>query len=89
MGTFGTVGHEGVDLLMKMLTLDPRKRITARQALEHEWWYTDPKPTKKENLPRKRGGEEVLAADLKRRPGVLDDEPGAKVARKLDFGGAR
>ncbi|KAI9046541.1 hypothetical protein LZ554_009287 [Drepanopeziza brunnea f. sp. 'monogermtubi'] len=83
--TFGTAGHEGVDLLMKMLILDPRKRITGREALAHGWWAADPKPTRKEELPTKRGGEEKLAEDLKRRPGVLDDENRAKVARKLDF----
>lgn len=83
---FGTAGQEGVDLLMKMLILDPRKRITARQVLEHGWWKSEPKPTKKEDLPKKGGGLEKLGEDLKRRPGVLDDERGAKVARKLDFG---
>jgi len=89
MAQFGTVGFEGVDLLMKMLTLDPRKRLTARQTLEHEWWSKDPKPTNKQDLPRKRGGEEALAADLKRRPGMLDDDRGGKVSRKLDFAAAR
>ncbi|CAG8958241.1 hypothetical protein HYFRA_00000595 [Hymenoscyphus fraxineus] len=83
---FGTAGAEGVDLLMKMLILDPRKRITARQILEHGWWKSEPKPTKKQNLPKKGGGLEKLGEDLKRRPGVLDDERGTKVARKLDFG---
>ncbi|KAH8646056.1 kinase-like domain-containing protein [Tricladium varicosporioides] len=87
--TFGTAGQEGVDLLMKTLILDPRKRITAREMLEHKWWSSDPKPTKNEDLPKKRGGEAKIGEDLKRRPGVLDDERGAKVARKLDFGGGR
>jgi len=83
--TFGTAGQEGVDLLMKMLILDPRKRITAREVLEHEWWGKEPKPTRNEDLPKKRGGEEKVAEDLKRRAGMLDDERGGKVARKLDF----
>ncbi|CZT39978.1 probable cyclin-dependent ser/thr protein kinase KIN28 [Rhynchosporium secalis] len=88
LATFGTAGYEGVDLLMKMLILDPRKRITAREALEHKWWAAEPKPTRKEDLPKKRGSssEDKIGEDLKRRPGVLDDEKGAKVARKLDFG---
>ncbi|TVY57141.1 Serine/threonine-protein kinase KIN28 [Lachnellula suecica] len=87
LGTFGTAGHEGVDLLMKMLVLDPRNRITAKEVLEHDWWRSEPKPTRNEELPRKGGGGEKAAEDLKRRPGVLEDERGAKVARKLDFGG--
>jgi cyclin-dependent kinase 7 len=89
LGTFGTAGQEGVDLLMKMLILDPTRRITAREALEHGWWAADPKPTKKQDLPKKRGGDVKVGEDLKRRPGVLDDERGAKVARKLDFSATR
>lgn len=89
LSVFGTAGSEGVDLLMKMLTLDPRKRITAREVLEHTWWKSDPKPTKKSDLPKKRGSEAQIGEDLKRRPGLLDDERGAKVARKLDFSGMR
>lgn len=89
IATFGTAGHEGVDLLMKMLILDPRKRITARESLEHSWWAAEPKPTKKEDLPKKRGGEDKIGEDLKRRPGFLDDERGSGVSRKLDFGAMR
>ncbi|KAI1106140.1 serine/threonine-protein kinase [Jackrogersella minutella] len=87
LGMFGTVGLEGVDLLMKTLTLDPKKRITALQMLKHDWWHKDPKPTRKQDLPKKQSGaQDKLGADLKRRPGILDEEKGAKVARKLDFG---
>jgi cyclin-dependent kinase 7 len=70
---------------MKMLILDPRRRITAKEALEHKWWAAEPKPTKKQDLPKKRGGDAKVGEDPKRRPGVLDDERGAKVARRLDF----
>jgi len=80
------VGADGVDLLMRTLVLDPKKRITAAEMLRHEWWSAAPKPTRKEELPRKRGGEEKMGADLKRRPGVVDEDRGKKVARKLDFG---
>ncbi|KAI5862809.1 kinase-like domain-containing protein [Durotheca rogersii] len=89
MSMFGTVGYEGVDLLMKTLTLDPKKRITARDMLKHEWWHKDPKPTRKQDLPKKSGGQEKVGADLKRRPGVLDEDRGSKVSRKLDFGAAK
>lgn len=83
---FGTVGSDGVDLLMKTLLLDPKKRITAREMLQHKWWQSEPRPTRKQDLPRKdSGGAEQVAADLKRRPGETEDR-GAKVARKLDFG---
>ncbi|KAF3064217.1 Serine/threonine-protein kinase KIN28 [Daldinia childiae] len=89
MSFFGTVGTEGVDLLMKTLILDPKKRITALGMLKHEWWNKDPKPTRKQDLPKKSGGQEKIGADLKRRPGVIDDDKTAKVARKLDFGAAK
>ncbi|KAI0471997.1 kinase-like domain-containing protein [Xylariaceae sp. FL0804] len=88
MAMFGTVGYEGVDLLMKTLSLDPKRRITAVDMLRHDWWHKDPRPTRKQDLPKKSesGGQEKLGADLKRRPGVLDDDRGNKIARKLDFG---
>ncbi|EAQ85959.1 hypothetical protein CHGG_07212 [Chaetomium globosum CBS 148.51] len=94
MTRFGAVGADGVDLLVKTVALDPKKRITAREMLQHRWWRTDPKPTKKEDLPRKSGGagEEKMGADLKRRNGILEEDAasrGAKVARKLDFGQAK
>ncbi|GAO17019.1 uncharacterized protein UV8b_03170 [Ustilaginoidea virens] len=82
---FGAVGPDGVDLLMRTLALDPRRRITARDMLRHGWWHAEPKPTPKQHLPRK-SAEDRMAADLKRRPGVVEHE-GGKVARKLDFGG--
>ncbi len=92
MARFGAVGGEGVDLLVKTLVLDPKNRITAREMLEHKWWKVEPKPTRKEELPRKSaGGEEKVAADLKRRPGIVEGEEnrGGKVARKLDFGASK
>ena len=89
--SFGAVGALGVDLLMRTLTLDPGKRITAREMLEHEWWRAEPKPTRKEDLPRKQddGQDAVdkMGADLKRRPGVVEDaDRVGKIARKLEFG---
>lgn len=79
---FGTAGPAGVDLIMQMFRLDPRKRPTARQVLEHEWWKAEPKPTRKEQLPRKRA-EKKMGEDLKRKGGEVDGARGP--ARKLDF----
>jgi len=91
MSLFATAGSEGVDLLMKMLILDPRRRITAREVLQHPWWRSEPKPTKNENLPRKGGGQNAqkVGQDLGRKPGAVQDDRGGKVARKLDFGSMR
>ena len=86
LGLFGTVGEGGVDLLISTLVLDPRKRVTAKQFLQHRWWTSEPRPTKTENLPRKGGtsARDKVGEDLKRRGGELDNEN--KVARRLDFG---
>lgn len=89
MNTFGSAGPIGVDLLMKMLALDPQKRATAKQVLQHEWWTSDPRPSKKEDLPRKGGGEKKMGEDLKRRGGEIEQGRGEKVARKLDFSGMK
>ncbi|PFH61942.1 hypothetical protein XA68_15704 [Ophiocordyceps unilateralis] len=84
---FGTVGSHGVDLLLGTLALDPKRRITARDMLRHPWWHSDPKPTRKEDLPQKQSSENTTTtADVKKRPGAEDEGRGAKVARKLDFG---
>ncbi|KAF2098554.1 CMGC/CDK/CDK7 protein kinase [Rhizodiscina lignyota] len=83
---FRSIGPVALDLLLATLRLDPRKRISAKGFLQHEWWQMDPRPTKKENLPRKGGGEEALGNDLKRMGGELEDGRADKVARKIDFG---
>ena len=82
---FGAVGENGVDLLMAMLKLDPRKRVTARQILQHKWWRVEPKTTRKEDLPRKGGGQKKMGDDLKRRGDDLEGGRIDKVSRKLDF----
>lgn len=37
-GSYQLVTNETVDLVMKMLTLDPRRRLTAKEALEHPFF---------------------------------------------------
>ncbi|KAI9674516.1 MAG: TFIIH complex serine/threonine-protein kinase subunit kin28 [Caeruleum heppii] len=85
LSLFGTAGDVGVQLLMSMVSLDPRRRPSAQAVLRHGWWATDPKPTKKEDLPKKGGGTAKLGEDLKRRAGELEDGRADGVARKLDF----
>ncbi|CAI9785094.1 unnamed protein product [Fraxinus pennsylvanica] len=41
----------GFDLLNKLLTYDPDKRITAEAALKHEWFQEVPLPKSKEFMP--------------------------------------
>ena len=88
MSNFRAIGEVGVDLLIKMLTLDPRKRLSAEGVLRHEFWTSNPRPSRLEDLPRKGGGMEVMGEDLKRRGGEVPNGRGRgdRVARKIDFG---
>ncbi|KAL2351341.1 kinase-like domain-containing protein [Cryomyces antarcticus] len=87
MDLFSSLGSSGVDLMMSMFVLDPRKRATSKQVLQHQWWQQEPRPSRKEDLPKRGGGVEVMGEDLKRRGGELPAEGRAdKVARKIDFG---
>ncbi|XP_074590244.1 cyclin-dependent kinase E-1 isoform X2 [Curcuma longa] len=47
------------DLLSKMLEYDPRKRITAAQALEHEYFRMDPLPGRNALVPSQPGEKTV------------------------------
>ena len=82
---FGAAGDDGVDLLMSMLKLDPRKRATCQETLQHKWWSSEPRPTRTEKLPRKARGTKKVGEDLKRPAGDLEPAKVDKVARKLDF----
>lgn len=92
------LGPEGQLLLSQILRLDPRKRCTAKEALDSDWFRIEPYPTKPHKLPIKvdAEGEEKAGQDLKRRAGMdefMDGTDmdmggrGKKLARKLDFGG--
>lgn len=85
MRQFPTAGPVGADLLMSMCALDPRKRSTAYGVLQHNWWLAEPKPTKKEDLPRKSGGTKKMGDDLTRKGGELEEGPFRNAARQLDF----
>ncbi|GMY26464.1 cyclin-dependent kinase G-2 isoform X1 [Fagus crenata] len=45
------LSDSGFDLLDKLLTYDPEKRITAEAALNHEWFREVPLPKSKEFMP--------------------------------------
>ncbi|KIJ61419.1 hypothetical protein HYDPIDRAFT_159448 [Hydnomerulius pinastri MD-312] len=46
-----SIGQETTDLLDKLLTCNPRERITAAQALDHDYFWTDPLPADPKTLP--------------------------------------
>ncbi|GAQ84194.1 cyclin-dependent kinase D-1 [Klebsormidium nitens] len=49
---FPNVSEDCLDILQKMFTYDPRKRISAEAALSHRYFSTGPAPTKPDRLPR-------------------------------------
>ncbi|KAF2764803.1 serine/threonine protein kinase, CMGC family, CDC2/CDK subfamily [Teratosphaeria nubilosa] len=99
LSQFRTIGETGVDLLIALLTLDPRQRSTAEGVLQHPYWTAEPRPSRLEDLPRRGGGVEVMGEDLTQRGGELPKEGGQqkangegradRVARKIDFGGMK
>ena len=42
---------EGYDLLRLLLEYDPQKRISAREALDHEWFRQVPEPLERSSMP--------------------------------------
>lgn len=46
-----TLSEAGFDLLNKLLTYDPEKRITAEEALNHQWFQEVPLPKSKDFMP--------------------------------------
>ena len=44
--------EQALDLLDKLLTLDPEKRLSASDALDADYFWSEPMPTAKEKLPR-------------------------------------
>jgi cell division cycle 2-like protein len=45
------LSNSGLDLLKKLLAYDPEKRITAEDALKHEWFSEVPLPKDTEFMP--------------------------------------
>ncbi|KAJ7871358.1 kinase-like domain-containing protein, partial [Mycena leptocephala] len=52
------IGKETCDLLDRLLTCNPRERITAAQALEHDYFWTDPMPADPKSLPQYEASHE-------------------------------
>jgi cell division cycle 2-like protein len=50
-GTRPNLSEAGFDLLNKLLTYDPEKRISADAALDHQWFHEVPLPKSKDFMP--------------------------------------
>ncbi|KAF8504027.1 kinase-like domain-containing protein [Gautieria morchelliformis] len=56
---FHGTGVDTVDLLDKLLILDPSRRITAAAALDHDWFWSDPMPADPKMLPKYESSHEI------------------------------
>ena len=67
---FTAAGADTLELLESMLIYDPNRRISAREALLHPYFFNKPRPTPLENLP-KHVRETPEAEKLKRKAQVM------------------
>jgi len=58
---FGNLEPMAKDLLRKLLAMDPEKRITADDALDHEYFWSDPVPATPAELPKYPPSHEFTA----------------------------
>ncbi|KFK38426.1 hypothetical protein AALP_AA3G111700 [Arabis alpina] len=68
--------RHALDLLDKMLALDPSKRISAKDALDAEYFWTDPLPCDPKSLPKYESSHEFQTK--KRRQEMRQNEEAAK-----------
>nr|CAG8627668.1 11675_t:CDS:2 [Entrophospora candida] len=74
---FPYLTENGIDLLSKLLTYDPVKRITADEALKHSYFMESPLPKDPElfpTWPSKGGGERPSAPNVAHGIGEMDEE---------------
>ncbi|KAI0698061.1 kinase-like domain-containing protein [Cerioporus squamosus] len=89
--TYESIGQETVDLLDKLMVCNPRQRLTAAQALDHDYFWTDPLPADPKSLPSyeashefdKRGRRHQAPAGAPIHPPAVDVLPQRTAPRLL------
>ncbi|RKP14223.1 Pkinase-domain-containing protein [Piptocephalis cylindrospora] len=87
-GTFQAASPAALDVLSSMLRFDPNKRISARDALHHDYFKEYPRPTPPARLPKqtKSGVKAASISEMKRKwdaDAQAQGVNGKKVARVL------
>ncbi|ESQ29781.1 hypothetical protein EUTSA_v10023419mg [Eutrema salsugineum] len=78
--TFWSFDRHALELLEKMLVLDPSERISAKDALDAEYFWTDPLPCDPKSLPKYESSHEFQTK--RKRQEMRHNEEAAK-KRKL------
>ncbi|CAI9106655.1 OLC1v1005858C1 [Oldenlandia corymbosa var. corymbosa] len=71
--TFWCVDKHALELLDRMLTLDPAKRISARDALDAEYFWADPLPCDPRSLPKYESSHEFDTKRKRQQQRLQDD----------------
>lgn len=81
---FPGVESEAIDLLSKMVCMDPRRRVSPKEALKHPYFRAKPLPTAPGLLPKphKREENEKKRSASERSPG-----PSSKISKEMSDGG--
>ncbi|BGP63309.1 serine/threonine protein kinase, CMGC, CDC2/CDK sub [Rhodotorula toruloides] len=56
------------DLMDRILVLDPKKRLTANEALDHDWFWTEPFPCEPSRMPTYEASHELDRRKARARP---------------------
>lgn len=86
---FTNASEDGLDLLGRMVSLDPRRRISAEEALRHRYFRMDPAPTPAGQLPRPHPRELAQHQGEKRRAedsGGEEDKKRRRDGSEKEFG---
>lgn len=80
---FPSLSAAGVDLLNRLLMYDPSKRISARQALRHEFFKEHPYPCTSADLARAVAAQRYAPRGRGRRGRDAQDEQRAEQHRRM------
>ncbi|KAL9644402.1 hypothetical protein ABK040_013631 [Willaertia magna] len=72
---------KAIDLVERLLTLDPTRRITAKECLDHDWFWeknTNPKGFKPKHLP-KESRHELGAREVRKKKQLAPTDPSRSI----------